>query len=150
MLFFAMWKDRPSLIIDAVDLDVAIDIATKVSADEGAPSSADARPSLVQPLPPGVFVASVEFVELDDEHDEVNIEPLDHVAEVLAKLEDAHDAMHEDTIQAPAALRAVGAPPSPSCPSEAEDEVGVVIRCDREAGHDGEHSSGSMVWCDDG
>lgn len=143
MLFFSTWPDRSSLIVDAADLDDAIRISSAVAADDDPPGP---PPKVVRPLPPGVFVAEVRIDEDDDEHEVLTVDPLEHVADILYKLEDEQDAAIAQTQPAPA-LRVVGIGPT-RCASEAEDEAGALLSCELDAGHEGEHNSGGSVWTD--
>lgn len=140
MLFFSTWTDRASLIVDAADLDDAIRISSAVAADDEPPGP---PPKLVRPLPPGVFVCEVRIDEDDEEHEVLTVDPLEHVADILYKLEDEQDAAIAATQPAPS-LRVV---PS-RCESEADDGAGAVLVCELDAGHEGEHNSGGSVWTD--
>lgn len=145
MLFFATWADRSSVLLDGADLDDAIRIASAVSADDDPPGG---PPQVVRPVPPGVFVCEVHIDEDDDEHEVLSLAPLEHVSEILYRLEDEQDAAVAATQPAPPALRVVSA----TCGAEAEDEAGNVLVCELAPDHvargEVEHNSGGSVWTD--
>jgi hypothetical protein len=139
MLFFARWKDRASVVLDAEDREAAIMIATSVAEGEA--------PGALLPLPPRSFVAEVGWFEAtpagEDEDEEFRLDLFEHTEAALVEL----DAVDVEK------LAAMVAPTLPPCESTADDEHDRAITCEREQGHPPPHrrTEGDVVhtWSDD-
>ncbi len=123
MLYFCVWPDEASLIVDVVDQAAAIAAATE---DAGGKP-----PVVVRPIPCGVVALRVHFDEDENGDEVVSFEPLPHVEAALGVLE---DALTPDD--------------GPPCGAEAEDDAGALVRCELAAGHDpsNQHKAGELVW----
>jgi hypothetical protein len=113
VLFYAVWAERNSILIDAADLETARTAVTEIADGEA--------PERIAELRPGVFVAEVVYQELDDEDedgDDLVLAPFDHVADML-------DAIESFEV----------------CGAEAELDGGEVVRCTREKHASGEHEA---------
>lgn len=119
-LFFCRWDGRSSLLVEAPSELLAKVLARKV-ADEDEPGTG--APSFVRALvAPGGFVA-----ELVDDGDDLHLQPLDHIVDMLADLEDEDGARVK-------------------CKSEADGPHGEALVCELDDGHDGEHEAGEVGW----
>jgi hypothetical protein len=114
MLWFCSWPDRSSFLVDCARRERAIEIA-KTEAGEGVP------PSLVRPLPEGVFRAEVVDVR-DADLVTVDVDP--GTLFVLSEFEDTSEALA-----------------GPPCKAEATGSGGGPIVCALQKGHAGEHDS---------
>lgn len=123
-LFYCVWDDAVSFLVDAKDKAHAIAAATEEDA-EGNP------PDQVWAVPVGVFGAYVEFDDgggADDGSTIITVDVVEHTHDALCELEDRTE---------------VDADP---CDSEAEKEDGAVVRCTLPAGHDMPHLATGLRW----
>jgi hypothetical protein len=117
MLFYmGISGDFCPLLVDATDEAHARKMAAEV-----APEKVVAR---VVPIHPGVFVA--ELFGEDEDGNEVEILPLDHVVDLLDRIDSI------DTDPAPELALAF-------CGKEAEADGGEVVRCELQPSHGPEH-----------
>lgn len=135
-LFFCAWPNRASLLVDDCSMAGAVEIASKVA--DGVP------PKTVRLLPPAAFVAEVFDDEGEDGEALLVVEPLPHVADLLAELEDSSDDVAEAPTE-PAQPIALVQPVR--CTAEADvDDAGNFVRCELAPGHGEKHAGGGMVW----
>ncbi len=131
MLFFLTWPDRASVLIDMANESEARAAAREVAEDDE-PATCVAFDRL--------FVAEV-FLDEDDAGDPMLVvEPLSHVAEALAALEEQGEEVAEVPV---------------TCAFELEDDDGTILRCEREphddARHEAHDAQGQLAeWDDDG
>lgn len=139
MLFYCVWPDDASLLVDVAhdpDLEKMRAVA-KAAATEEAEGS---PPHAVHPVAPGVVAFHVHFDEDDAGAEVVSVEPLEHVEQLLGELEDA--LTPQEVLELPIAA-------APSCSSVAETDEGGELRCELAADHvtRGEkHRAGAFEW----
>lgn len=142
-LFHCRWDESeavPSLIVGAADEASARTMAAEVA--EGAP------PCAVVPVPPGVFVCEVitrrELRDPEDETDEekdddqIVCAPVPHTEEALDLLDAGAITSFAEGAGQCADVADVAA--------EGDEES--LVRCERAAGHDGDHEAegGAFTW----
>lgn len=115
MLFYCVFAREAGFVVDQED---------EAHARAAAREEVGEEPLRIVPMP-NVFGARVHFVDDEDdpELELVELEPMQHVLDVFAAIED--ESM---------------------CPSEAEDDKGAVLNCGRPANHEGKHKAGAFEW----
>lgn len=124
MLFYCVWPNEASLLVDVENLEVAKQAALE---EVGKP------PASIAPLG-GVLGMRFNF----EEDGTISVDLLDHFVDVLEELEEKLTP-DEGSAAAPTALHAL-------CTSESEDESGKVLSCELAARHDVDHKCGVWTW----
>lgn len=128
MLFYCVWPDEASLLLDVEDLAKA-----KAAAIE----ETGKTPTAIVPFV-GVFGAELVF----NEDGTITVELLQHTIDAL---EDAEEKLTPDEGASPPAPTALHA----LCTSESEDDSGKVLSCELAARHDDDHKSGVWTWANE-